>query len=101
MQYGRVCGTVVSTLKHPALNGHRMLLVQPFDLQGEAFGQKILALDVVDAGIDDWVLLLDEGSSASSVLERPRGPVRTLVVGVVDAVDLPRPPAGRGPARQS
>jgi len=101
MQYGRVCGTVVSTLKHPALQGHKMLLVQPFDLQGAAVGGKILALDVVDAGLDDWVLLLDEGSSASQVLERPRGPGRTLVVGIVDAVDLPKPDARPGPARQS
>ena len=67
MQYGRVCGTVVSTLKHEALNGYKMLLVQPFDVHGKPAGQKILALDVVDAGPDDWVLLLDEGSSASSV----------------------------------
>jgi microcompartment protein CcmK/EutM len=101
MQYGRVCGTVVSTLKHPALDGHKMLLVQPFDLQGQAAGAKILALDVVDAGLDDWVLLLDEGSSASSVLGRPRGPVRTLVVGIVDAVDLPQAATRQGPKRQS
>jgi len=66
-----------------------MLLVQPFDVAGKPTGRKILALDTVDAGLDDWVLLLDEGSSASSVLKNPRGPVRTLVVGVVDAVDLP------------
>jgi ethanolamine utilization protein EutN len=45
-----------------------------------------LALDVVDAGVGDWVLILDEGSSASQVLANPRGPVRTLVVGVVDAM---------------
>jgi len=89
MKYGRVCGNVVSTLKHAALDGQKMLLVQPYDLSGQAAGEKILALDVVDAGPLDWVLLLDEGSSASSVLANPRGPVRTVIVGVVDAVDLP------------
>ena len=88
MQYGRVCGTVVSTLKHADLEGYKMLLVQPFDLEGKPTGRKILALDTIDAGDDDWVLLLDEGSSASSVMENPRGPVRTLVVGVVDRVQV-------------
>jgi ethanolamine utilization protein EutN len=101
MLYGRVCGTVVSTLKHQALTGHKMLLVQPYDLQGRAHGDRILALDVVDAGESDWVLVLDEGSSASSVLGTPRGPVRTLVVGVVDQLDLPWAPTAAGPARQS
>ena len=101
MQYGRVCGTVVSTLKHPALSGHKMLLVQPYDLDGRSHGDRILALDVVDAGDSDWVLVLDEGSSASTVLGTPRGPVRTLVVGVVDQLDLPWAPPSTGSARQS
>jgi ethanolamine utilization protein EutN len=89
MLVGRVCGNVVSTLKHQALAAHKMLLVQPYDLQGRPHGDRILALDVVDAGESDWVLVLDEGSSASSVLGTPRGPVRTLVIGVVDSMDLP------------
>jgi carbon dioxide concentrating mechanism protein CcmL len=90
MQYGRVCGTVVSTLKHEALEGHKMLLVQLFDVAGSPSGPKTLALDTVGAGDDDWVLVLDEGSSASLVLENPRGPVRTLVVGIVDELHLPK-----------
>jgi len=98
MWIGRVCGTVVSTLKHPALNGYKMLLVQPFSEQGAPEGDPILALDVVDAGSLDWVLVLDEGSSASSVLGTPRGPVRTLIVAVLDHADLP---GGLPEARQS
>ena len=89
MQYGRVCGTVISTLKHAALEGHKMLLVQLFDTAGSPTGPKTMALDTVGAGDDDWVLILDEGSSASLVLENPRGPVRTLVVGIVDELHLP------------
>jgi ethanolamine utilization protein EutN len=86
MQIGRVQGTLVSTLKHPALHGRKLLLVQPCDPQGRAAGRMTMALDVADAGVGDWVLLLDEGSGASQVLGNPRGPVRTLVVGVLDAV---------------
>lgn len=86
MQIGRVRGTLVSTLRHPALAGRKQLLVEPCDPEGRPSGRVTMALDVVDAGVGDWVLILDEGSSASQVLLNPRGPVRTLVVGVVDAV---------------
>jgi len=89
VQIARVCGTLVSTIKHSALQGRKMLLVQPCDLAGRPTGRKTMALDVVDAGPGDWVLMLDEGSSASQVLGNPRGPVRTLLVGVIDAADAP------------
>jgi ethanolamine utilization protein EutN len=89
MQIGRVNGTLVSTLKHDDIAGHRMLIVQPCGLDGRPSGPETMALDVVDAGPGDWVLLLDEGASSSQILENPRGPVRTLIVGVVDAVHIP------------
>ena len=101
MQIGRVHGTLVSTLKHPALAGGKMLIVGPCDPQGRPTGRRTMALDVVDAGVGDWVLLLDEGSSASQVLGNPRGPVRTLVVGVVDAVHWPASGGGSGSPAQS
>ena len=101
MQYGRVCGTVVSTLKHPAMEGHKLLLVQLYDLQGGPRDAKTLALDTVGAGDNDWVLVLDEGSSASLVLQNPRGPVRTLIVGIVDEIHLPEALRGDSPQRQS
>ena len=88
MQVARVLGNLVSSHKHAALEGKRLLLVQPCDLSGRPRGATTMAVDVVDAGVGDWVLLLDEGASASQVLERPRGPVRTVVVGVIDEVHL-------------
>jgi len=86
MQIGRVCGTVISTIDHPALADRRLLIVQPYDPRGHATGAMTMALDVVDAGVGDWVLVLDEGTSAAQVLNTPRGPIRTVVVGVVDAI---------------
>jgi microcompartment protein CcmK/EutM len=86
MQIGRVAGNLVSTLKHPALRDRKLLVVEPCDLAGKPGGRKTVAVDVVDAGPGDWVLFLDEGSSASQILANPRGPVRTVVVGVVDGV---------------
>lgn len=101
MQLARVRGTLVSTLKHPAVAGRRMLLVEPCDPARRPTGKLTMALDTVDAGVGDWVLVLDEGSSASQVLENPRGPVRTLVVGIVDEVHLAEAGGDPPPERQS
>lgn len=101
MQIARVVGTLVSTIKHPALAGQRLLLVAPHDLEARPLGGVTMAVDVVDAGVGDWVLVLDEGASASQVLDNPRGPVRTLVIGVVDAVVSGGARTSPPPARQS
>lgn len=87
MRLGRVLGDVISTVKHPALAGAKLLLVDFETPAGALAGRPALALDAVDAGEGDRVLVLDEGNSAAQVLGRTRGPVRALVVGVVDAVD--------------
>ena len=91
MQIGCVCGTVVATLKHTALANRKLLLVQPVALDGTPQGRVTTALDVVGSGPGDWVLFLDEGSGASQILENPRGPVRTVVVGILDELALGTP----------
>lgn len=101
MQLARVRGTLVSTLKHPDVAGRRMLLVEPCDPERRPSGKITMALDTVDAGVGDWVLVLDEGSGASAVLDNPRGPVRTLIVGIVDEVHLPETDPNPPPERQS
>ncbi len=87
MRIGRVIGNVVATVKHPALVGAKLLLVDLESSRGKILGRPVLALDTVDAGEGDRVLLVDEGNSAAQVLSRGRGPIRTLVVGVVDEVE--------------
>ena len=86
MFLGRVVGDVVATIKHTALSGRKLLLVQPLTGEGTPTGRPTIAVDVVDAGVGDHVLVVDEGNSAAQALAQPRGPVRTVVVGVVDAV---------------
>jgi ethanolamine utilization protein EutN len=86
MFLGRVVGDVVATIKHAALQNHKLLLVQPLTGEGTATGRPTIAVDVVDAGVGDHVLVVDEGNAAAQVLAQPRGPVRTVVVGVVDQV---------------
>ena len=86
MFLARVVGELVADIRHPALHAYKLLWVEPTDATGRRAGARRMALDKVDAGPGDWVLVLDEGNSAAQVLGRPRGPIRTVVVGVVDEV---------------
>ena len=87
MRLGRVIGNVVATVKHPALAGAKLLLVDFETPTGKLAGRPTLVLDAVDAGEGDRVLVVDEGNAAAQILGRPRGPVRALAVGIVDAVE--------------
>jgi ethanolamine utilization protein EutN len=91
MRLGRVLGDVVAETRHPDLRAMKLLWVGEIDLSGRLTGRKELAVDQVDAGFGDRVLILDEGNSAAQVLQRPRGAIRTLIVGVVDEVDRTAP----------
>jgi microcompartment protein CcmK/EutM len=86
MTLGRVVATVVATVKHPVLAGHKILVVQPIDPQGRAKGKTLIGLDTVQAGVGDTVLVLDEGNSSRLILGDPGAAVRTVVVGIVDQV---------------
>lgn len=88
MLIARVVGTLVSTQKNEKLEGSKLLLVQPLDLAGQPQGGAVLAFDVVDAGVGDKVLLVQEGKAAQLVLDRGVAAVDAAVVGVVDTVEL-------------
>jgi ethanolamine utilization protein EutN len=83
MKVGRVAGTVISTINIPLLDEHRLLLCDIQDVGGTPSGYTI-AVDVVDAGVGDTVLILDEGSSARQILGLDHGAIRAVVVGIVD-----------------
>ena len=86
MFVARVVGEVVATIKHAELAAHKLLLVRGVEPDGRPTGRLMIALDAVDAGPGDRVLVADEGNGAAQVLGRARGAVRTVVVGVVDEV---------------
>jgi len=88
MTLGRVIGTVVSTVKLEALSGYKILIVQPVDPQGQDDGAVTLALDSVQAGVGDKVLIADEGNSARMIVGDSMAPIRTMVVGIVDQVTV-------------
>jgi microcompartment protein CcmK/EutM len=89
MMLARVVASIVATEKHPHYRGQKILAVQPVDPAGKPRGKSLLAVDGVQAGIGDLVLVVDEGGSARSVIGDERAvTVRTAICGVVDRVDI-------------
>lgn len=83
----KVTGSIVSTQKNGTLDQYKILIVQPIGLDGQLIGRDILALDTVDAGINDMVLIIQEGAGAQQILNRKDAPVHTVIVAVVDGFD--------------
>lgn len=88
MIIGRVIDQLVATRKDKAFEGQKLLLVQPLSLADDEQGEPVLAIDGVDAGIGDRVLVVLDGWAAMKVLGKFFTPVDAAVVGVVDQVDL-------------
>lgn len=88
MLIAKVIGDVVATQKAPSHEGRKILMVQPLNLDGTDRGDTVLALDAVDAGVGDRVLVVTEGWSAMTAVERLQSPIDMAVIGVVDSVDL-------------
>jgi ethanolamine utilization protein EutN len=88
MLIGRVVGELVSTQKHASHLGRKALLVQPLNLDGSNRGEALIALDAVDAGIGDRVLVVTEGFSAMTAVGRPQSPIDMAVIGFIDQIDL-------------
>jgi ethanolamine utilization protein EutN len=85
---GRVVGTVVATIKDEAFFGRKLLLVDRLGLDGMPDGHYDIAVDVVQAGVGDKVLVIDEGNGARQVLKRDPAPVRAVIVGIVDDIEI-------------
>jgi microcompartment protein CcmK/EutM len=85
-----VIGTVVSPSEQiAALRGRTLLLVRPLKADGTPSTRRPrVAIDHIGAGVGDRVLVIDEGNSGRQVLRAPEAPVKTIVVGYVDAVEL-------------
>ncbi|MFO0980759.1 MAG: EutN/CcmL family microcompartment protein [Planctomycetota bacterium] len=88
MNLGTVVGTVVTPVQHDCYAGRKLLLVRPEDPFGKRIGRVVVAIDHAQAGVGDRVLLMAEGSSARDLLALPNAPVRSVVVGVVDEVEV-------------
>ena len=88
MYIGKVIGTVVATIKIDHLDKRKLLLVDLLDLDGNETGSYDIAVDVVQAGPGDTVLVIDEGNGARQILNLDPGAIRAVIVGIVDEVSI-------------
>ncbi len=85
MQLGRVVCQAVSTVKHPSLNGWRLLLLQLLTADRKEDGEPVLAIDNLGAGAGDLVIACSEGLAARQLMGHKNAPVRWLVLGICDS----------------
>jgi microcompartment protein CcmK/EutM len=90
MYIGRVSGTVVATIKNELYEGRKLLVVDKLSLEdSQPTGKYDIAVDMVQAGVGDRVLVLDEGNSARQIVDRePSGAIRAVIVGIVDEINV-------------
>jgi microcompartment protein CcmK/EutM len=88
MKCCRVVGPMWASAKHPAFNGRALFVVQPLDETGADAGTSFVAVDSVQAGVGDKVLVLTEGNGVRQILQAGDiVPIRSIIVGIVDAVE--------------
>ena len=88
MRLCRVKGTVVSTAKQQVYEGQKLMVVQPVDELGKDQGHSFLAVDRVQAGEGDLVLVNSEGNGARQLFRIDPLPMRSLILGIVDRVEV-------------
>ena len=89
MILAKVVGTVVATRKDERLVSNKLLVARPVDPSGAFDGNYLVAVDTVDAGFGETVLIVS-GSSARMAAGLKDCPVDAAIVGVVDVVDVPK-----------
>jgi len=88
----RVVGPMWAAVKHPAYVGRSLFVVQPLDERGLDAGTSFVAIDHVQAGVGDKVLVLTEGNGVRQILAMGDGvPIRSIIVGIVDHVETGQP----------
>jgi microcompartment protein CcmK/EutM len=83
----KIVGTVVATRKDPRLVSNKLLVVRPMDPRGKADGNYLVAVDTVDAGVGETVLIVS-GSSARMASGMKDCPVDAAIVGIIDTVEM-------------
>lgn len=89
MILGKIIGNVVSTVTEAGYGSRKILIVQPVVPSGQPKGQSFLAIDMVQAGMGDIVLILEEGGSARMILGEPETfTIKAIIAGIVDHITV-------------
>lgn len=89
MTLAKVVGNVVSTHKNEYLISNKLLLVREIDFEGNFISEKdSIAIDFVDSGLGDKVLVVKEGDAVQQILGHANAPVNTIIVAIVDNIDI-------------
>jgi len=87
MILAKVIGNIVSTINVPDYESKKILIVQPIDPSGNPKGSSFLAVDAVQAGVGDTVLIMEEGGSARSIINEPDSmTVKAVTAGIIDEI---------------
>jgi len=84
MQLAKVIGKATATVKHPTLEGQKLLIVQMLDARGGAEGEPLISIDELGCGIGDKVMVAVDGSAIKELLGFNNSPARCIVLGQVD-----------------
>ena len=87
MQIARVIGTTISTIKDEKLRGSKLLILRQTNAAGDFIGKPFVAIDLVDAGVNDLVLT-GHGSSARQTYQTKDCPVDAVVMAVIDYLEV-------------
>jgi microcompartment protein CcmK/EutM len=85
----KIKGNIVSTLKNRFLIGHKLLLVHRIDFNNNLIGEEdFIAIDLVNSGIGDLVIVVQEGDAVQQILGHSLAPVNTMIIAVVDNIEI-------------
>ena len=84
MHLAQVIGHATATIKHPSLNGWRLVVVQPLGVGRKNDGEPFLAIDQLGSGKGDLVMLTSDGKGVREMVGRDDSPIRWAIIGVID-----------------
>ena len=88
MIFGKVVGEIYSTINHSFYDGKKLLVVERLQPDGSGSSGYLIAVDSVGAGVGENVLVIDEGNSARQIVGSSDAPIRSIIIGIVDEVDV-------------
>ncbi|MCL4295787.1 MAG: EutN/CcmL family microcompartment protein [Anaerolineae bacterium] len=87
MLIAKVVGSAVATIKDEKLSGTKLLVVREASVQGEATGKPLVAIDTVDAGVGDLVLIASGSSARQTTVTKDR-PVDAVIMAILDSLEV-------------